>query len=139
MTPWHLIHIIPRDILYFWTLSYHHKLISNGAKSGSFKGRLREKNYRSYRSFNIETFKKTLSDKLSRLERNSYSEFGNTFLTVLNKKAPLKTTFLRHNNNPFISKELRKAIMKRSQLKNSTLKTEITKTGVYIKNKGIFV
>ena len=82
---------------------------------------------------------KTLSDKLSRLERNSYSEFGKTFLTVLNKKAPLKTKFLRHNSNPFISKELRKAIMKRSQLKNSTSKTEITKTGVYIKNKGIFV
>ena len=49
-------------------ISDHHKLISTAANSGSFKGSLREKNYRSYRSFNNETFKKTLSDKLSTLE-----------------------------------------------------------------------
>ena len=59
-----------------------------------------------------------LSDKLSRLESNSYSEFEKAFLTVLNKQAPLRTNFLRHNNNPFMTKELRKAIMKRSQMKN---------------------
>ena len=40
------------------------------------------------------------------------------FLTVLNKQAPLKTKFRRHNNNPFMTKELRKIIMNRSQLKN---------------------
>ena len=96
-----------------------HKLISTVAKSGSFKGRPREKIYRSYRTFNIKTFKTKLSDKLSRLESNSYSEFEKAFLTVLNKQAPLKTKFIRHNNNPFMTKELRKAIMKRSQLKNT--------------------
>ena len=97
-----------------------HKLISTVAKSGSFKGMLRWKFCRSYRSFNIETFKKTLSDKLSRLESNSYSEFEKTFLRVLNKQAPLKTKFLMYNNNPFLllNKELRMATMKRSQLKN---------------------
>ena len=40
------------------------------------------------------------------------------FLTVLNKEVPLKAKFLRHKNNPFMTKELGKAIMKRSQLKN---------------------
>ena len=97
---------------------YNRKLISTVAKSESFKGRPREKSYRSYRSFNIETFKKTLSEKLSRLESNSYSEFEKVFLTVLNKQAPLKTKFLRHNNNPFMTKEFLKAILKKSQLKN---------------------
>ena len=82
-------------------ISDHHKLISTVAKSGSFKESLQEKIYRSYRSFNIEIFKKTLSDKLCRLESNS-----------------LKSKFVRHNNNPLMTKELRKAIMKRSQLKN---------------------
>ena len=104
-------------------ISDHHKLISTVAKSGSFKGRPREKIYRSYRSFNIETFKKMLSDKLSRLESNSYSEFEKTFLTVLNKQAPLKTKFLRHNNNRFMAKELQKAIISKSQLKNRCNKT----------------
>ena len=70
--------------------SEHHKLISIVAKSGRFNGRPLEKNYRSYISFNAETFKKSLSDKLSRLETNSYSEFEKAILTVLNKEAPLK-------------------------------------------------
>ena len=55
---------------------------------------------------------------MPRLENNSYSEFEKTFLTVINKQVPLKTKFLRHNNNSFMTKEFRKAIMKRSQLKN---------------------
>ena len=93
-------------------ISDHHKLISTVAKSGSFKGRLREKIYRSYRSFYIETFKKRLSGKLSRLESNSCNEFEKAFLTVLNKEAPLKTKFLRHNNNRFMTKEFQKAIIK---------------------------
>ena len=96
----------------------HHKLISTVAKSGSFKVRPWEKIYRSYRSFNIETFKKMLSDKLSRLESNSYSEFEQAFLTVLSKQAPLKTKFLRHNKNPFMTKEFQKTITSKSQLKN---------------------
>ena len=87
-------------------LSDHHKLFSTVAKSGSFKGRPQEKIYISYRSFNIETFKKTLNDKLSRLESNSYNEFGKGFLTVLNKQAPLKSKFLRLKNNLFITKEI---------------------------------
>ena len=100
--------------------SDHHKLISTVAKSGSFKSRPREKIYRSCRSLNIEIFKfkKTLSDKLSRLESNSFNEFEKAFLTVLNKQAPLKTKFIRYKSNPFMNKELRKTIMKRSQLKN---------------------
>ena len=61
------------------------------------------------------------------------------FLTVLNKQAPLKTKFRRHNNNPFMTKELRKIIMTDRSSKIDTTKTIITKTGIYIKNKGISV
>ena len=85
-------------------ISDHHNLISTVAKSGSFKRRPQEKSCRSYRSFNNEIFKKMLSEKLSRLESDSYSEFGKAFLTVLNKQAPLKTKFLRHNSYPFMTK-----------------------------------
>ena len=55
-------------------ISDHNKLILTVAKSGSFNGRPGEKIYRSFRSFNIETFKKMLSGKLSGLESNSYSD-----------------------------------------------------------------
>ena len=37
---------------------------------------------------------------------------------LINKHAPLKTKFLRGNNAPFMTKQLRKAIMNRSRLTN---------------------
>ena len=39
-------------------------------------------------------------------------------ITVLNTHAPIKTKMIRFNNNVFITKELRKEIMKRSKLGN---------------------
>ena len=45
-------------------------------------------------------------------------DFIALFISILNKHAPLKTRFLRANSKPHMSKELRKAIMLRSQLKN---------------------
>ena len=119
-------------------ISDHYKLILTFAKSGSFKSRPREKIYRSYRSFNIETFKKTLSDKLSRLESNSYNKFEKDILTVLNKQAPLKTKFIRHNSNPFMSKELRKAIIKGSQLNNRCNKNHNYENWYLYKKQGNF-
>ena len=99
-----------------------------------------EKIYRNYRSFNTETFKKTLSEKLSRLESVSYNEFEKAFLTILNKQAPLKTKFIRNSNNPFMTKELRKAIMKRSQLKNRYNKNHNYKNWyLYKKQKNFWV
>ena len=37
------------------------------------------------------------------------------FLEELKKHAPLKKKFLRHNNNPFMTKDVRKQIMLRSK------------------------
>ena len=45
-----------------------------------------------------------------------------TFLNVLNKFAPLKKKYLRANHSRFIKKELNKAIMQRSRLRNEYLK-----------------
>ena len=41
---------------------------------------------------------------------------------TLNKYAPMKTKYLRANNSLFMNKELTKAIMVRSRLKNKSLK-----------------
>ena len=65
---------------------------------------------KSLKKVNIETFKKTLSDKLSKLESNSNRGFEKAFLIVVNKQAPLKTKFLSHQNNLFMTKELRKQL-----------------------------
>ena len=45
-----------------------------------------------------------------------------TFLNVLNKFAPLKKKYLRANHSRFVNKELNKAIMQRSRLRNEYLK-----------------
>ena len=51
-----------------------------------------------------------------------YDNFIKTFLTVLDKHAPIKQKYLRANHANFVTKQLRKAIMKRSKLHNDFLK-----------------
>ena len=99
-------------------LSGHHKLISTILKSGRFKGKPKEKRYRSYRQFNSDGFKKDLEFRLNDLTSSSYDDFQTTFLKDLNRHASLKKKTFRHNNNCFMTKELRKAIMLRSKLKH---------------------
>ena len=53
-----------------------------------------------------------------------YGNFEKTFENVLNPHAPKKTKFLRGNQKPHVDKNLRKAIMKRSQLKNKAYRTK---------------
>ena len=55
---------------------------------------------------------------LSHLTSSSYDDFETSFLKELKRHASLKKKVLRHNNNRFMTKELRKAIMLRSKLKN---------------------
>ena len=59
-----------------------------------------------------------MQEKLIHLENDAYSAFSSAFRVLLNEHAPLKTKILRYNNKTFITKELRKEIMKRSKLKN---------------------
>ena len=55
---------------------------------------------------------------------------------MLNKHAPLRKKFLRANHAPYITKTLRKAIMRRSQLETKYLKTKIqTDLKLYKKHK----
>lgn len=49
---------------------------------------------------------------------NNYKNFNEIFSSILEKNAPQKTKLLRANNKSHVSKLLRKAIIKRSRLKN---------------------
>ena len=51
-----------------------------------------------------------------------YDNFIKTFLTVLDKHDPIKKKYLRVNHANLVAKQLRKAIMKRSKLRNDFLK-----------------
>ena len=100
-------------------LSDHHKLICTILKSGGFKGAPIEKIYRSYKTFDVDQFQEILKIKLENIKNKRYGDFEAVFLKELNKHAPLKKKFLRHNNNPFMTKNLRKQIMVRSKLRNN--------------------
>ena len=51
------------------------------------------------------------------------SNFNDTVLSVLDKHTPIKLKYIRSNNCNFMTKELGKAIMNRSKLRNKILKT----------------
>ena len=55
--------------------------------------------------------------------------FLNTFIEVLNKHAPMKQKYLRANQGRFMTKILRKAIIKHSRLRNKILsdRTEMSR------------
>ena len=52
------------------------------------------------------------------MKNKHYGDFEAAFLKELNKHAALKKKFLRYNNNPSMTKNLRKQIMVRSKLRN---------------------
>ena len=90
-----------------------------------------ERHYRDYKYFDRTKSKNNLRKKLSEGISN-YESFETTFTEVLNKHAPLKKKLLRANHAPYITKTLRKAIMRRSQLETKHLKIK-TKTDQKLK------
>ena len=99
-------------------ISDHHSLIVTALRSQLVKGNAKTKLYRDYNSFDLKLFKEDLDKNLKSNNTVNFSDFQNTFTTVLHKHAPIKKKILRFNNSPFMSKALRKAIMHRSKLKN---------------------
>ena len=52
------------------------------------------------------------------------SIYKETIFNILDKYAPIKQKYLRVNEAPFMTKELHRAIMKRSRLRNNFLGTK---------------
>ena len=77
--------------------------------------------YRSYKHFNNNSFRESLRMKLS--ITREYDDFEKAYLEVLDKHAPIKKKTVRANQVPYMSKTLRKAIMRRSNLENKYLKS----------------
>ena len=67
---------------------------------------------------------------------SNYESFETTFIEVLNKHFSLKKELLSANHAPYITKTLRKAIMRRSQLETKHLKSKTqTNLKLYKKHK----
>ena len=74
--------------------------------------------YSSHKNFDNQVFQRELNSELLKIDLNNaeLSEFTEILLSILDKYAPNKLKFIRANNSNFITKNVRKAIMKRSKL-----------------------
>ena len=70
--------------------------------------------YRNYKKFEVHLF---LQDVEQLPQEISYTEWGKDFVKTLKKHAPLKIKVIRGNHKSFITKNLRKTIIKKSALK----------------------
>ena len=98
--------------------------------------------YRKYKNFRNDLFRSELENELSNYDINNIEHdiFLGTFLKTLDKYAPMKKKYLRANHATFMTKEVRKAIMMRSKLRNKFLqdKVEVCATEMSPQNQHMF-
>ena len=87
--------------------------------------------FRNYKKFDNSALREALNRELIKYDLSNieYDTFQEIIVSLLNVYATLKKKHLRANHASFVTKELRKAIMERTRLRNIYLKqcTETTK------------
>ena len=106
----------------FTGLSDCHKLVLSVFKTTFSKSKPKEIIYRNFKKFNEKDFNQELHGRLSTQLIDNYSSFENLFIDVFNRHASIKKKVVRANHAPYVTKALRKAIMKRSHLQKIYLK-----------------
>ena len=109
-----------RNTVFETALSDFHLLTITEFKTSFQKREPEIIKYRDYKNFDNNKFRSEI------LKRNfNYTDlrtFKETVFNIFNKYAPIKRKYVRANEAPFMTKELQKAIMKRSRLRNKFLK-----------------
>ena len=70
--------------------------------------------YRNFKNFEEESFDQELKNNLISSSTESYEFFVKVFLDTLNKHAPLRKKSFRANHALYVTKTLRKVVMRRS-------------------------
>ena len=96
-------------------LSDHHKFIGTMLRSAFAKGKTKKIFYRCYKNCDNEKFEEELKKNLSSVL--DFESFYLAFKTTLDRFGSLKQRVMQNNNQTFVTKTPRKAIMKRSKLK----------------------
>ena len=105
-------------------LSDFHKMIVTVLKTTFPKIKPKIVSYRDYSRFVEKYFHNDLESKIRDKKITDYNSFNKYFLEALNKHAPSKKKCIRANHKPYLTKELRKAIMHRSYLGNKFYKCQ---------------
>ena len=94
-------------------------MVVTGLKTTFLKSKPRVINYRDYTSFDNNKFKTDLKNSLI-IVRNvsSYMVFEEIFLHDFQRHDPIKQKVIRANHALCVTKAIRKAIMKRTQLQH---------------------
>ena len=103
---------------FFTGLSDFHKLVLTVLKTSITKSEPQKITHRDYENFDSVRFNDELKYVLAKEKIPSCLKFDEIFLRILNKNAPIKSKLVRANHPSYISKPLRKAIIKRSYLEN---------------------
>ena len=126
---------------YETSVSYFHKLTHTVLKTHYSKQQHKTVKYRCYKNFNHDIFRSHLLKELSssNLKKDEFDEFKYLVFKVLEAHTLVKEKYIRYNQGPFMTNDLRKAIMNGSRLLNKFRKKIQTKINGLIKNKEIFV
>ena len=115
-------------------ISDFHKMIIAFLKSKIIKNKPKIITYRKMKNFNTDNFLSDFNklnfdyDEATDDPDRIGDDFCYQMQNILNKHAPVKKRTVRGNNAAFVNKELRKAIMKRSQLRNKHNKIKSEET-----------
>ena len=97
-------------------------MISTFFKACSSKLKTKVIYYRSYKKFNesnsLCSLKEANFDFFKNDSNQNYNLLADKFLSISNKHAPLKKTFVLGNNAPFMNRKFQKEIYLRSRLRN---------------------
>ena len=102
----------------FTGLSDFHKLVLTVLKANISKSKPQKITYRDYKNYDTVRFNDESKYVMAKEKIMSCTKFNEIFLRILYKHAPIKSKLLCANNASYISKPLRKTIMKRSYLEN---------------------
>ena len=97
-------------------ISDFHKMVLTSMKTTFPKAVPKEIVYRDMKNFDKKAFKRDLKENLKKADSTNYALFEEIFENVLDKHAPKKKKIQRANHKPYVTKAMRKAIMKRSEL-----------------------
>ena len=91
--------------------------------------------YRDYSKFIASKFHSDLRTEVHNQKVKKYGLLEEVFVNVLNKHAPYKKKLIRANHKPYITKALRKAIMRLSHLENKFYKNRTAENNSQFKRQ----